>query len=86
MPIIVLILSFVGIANGIKKNGRMVGSKELDFGQRGRVLPKDVPNMRDIPFNKDIFRAFWVAEAYKLDNKKTDFLGAILLKWMLEKK
>lgn len=79
------IVIFVVIKSA-KKSGRMVGSKELDFGQRGRVLPKDVPNMRDIPFNKDIFRAFWVAEAYKLDNKKTDFLGAILLKWMLEKK
>lgn len=85
-PIIMIILGFGGALIGIRKSGRTVGSKELDFGQRGRVLPKDVPNMRDIPFNKNIFRAFWIAEAYRIDNKKTDFLGAILLKWILEKK
>lgn len=74
------------IIKSAKKGSRTIGSHELDFGTRGRVLPKDIPNIRDIPFNKDIYRAYWVSSAYKLNNKKTDFLGAILLKWMLEKK
>jgi len=40
---------------------------------------------RDIPCNKDIFRAYWVAYNYGLMKKQTDFLGAIILKWLKEK-
>ena len=35
--------------------------------------------------NKDIFRAYWVAYNYNLMKKQTDFLGAILLKWLKQK-
>ena len=69
-----------------KKAKNKVGTKILEFGKEGKTLPKDVPNIRDIPFNKDIYRTFWIAESYKLNSKKTDFLGAILLKWLMEKK
>ena len=85
-PILMITLGFGGALIGIRKGARTVGSNEFDFGQRGRTLPKDIPNMRDIPFNKDIYMAYWISSAYKLNNKKTDFLGAILLKWMLQKK
>ena len=71
---------------GIKNSNNRIGTKVLDFGSAGKTLPKDIPNFRDIPFNKDIFRTFWIAESYKLNKKKTDFLGAILLKWLKEKK
>lgn len=70
----------------IKNVGNKVGTKVFDFGKTGRLLPKNVPNVRDIPYNNDIFKAFWIAECYKLNKKKTDFLGAILLKWLKEKK
>ena len=45
-------------------------------------LPKDIPNFRDIPCNKDIYRAFWVADTYSLCKSKNDFIGALLLKWI----
>lgn len=78
---------FISIFVKASKNAKnRVGNKVLDFGKNGRILPKDVPNFRDIPFNKNIFRAFWIAESYKLNKKKTDFLGAILLKWLKENK
>ncbi len=74
------------ITNSIKKANSMIGTDLFDFGKDGRKLPKDVANNRDIPFNKDIYRAFWVAECYHLNKNKTDLFGAVLLKWLLEKK
>lgn len=71
---------------GIKNANNKVGNKTLSFGKDGKKLPSDIPNYRDIPFDKDIFRAFWISESYKLSKNKTDFLGAILLKWTLQKK
>lgn len=37
---------------------------------------------RDIPCNKDIFYAYFLASDYKLNKKNTDFLGAIILSWI----
>ena len=61
------------------------GSYKLSFGETGKKLPRDVNMFRDIPCNKDIFRAYWVAYNYNLMKKQTDFLGAILLKWLKQK-
>lgn len=68
----------------IKKSKNTVGTKFIDFGKEGKKLPEDIPNYRDIPFNKNVFRAYWVAEGYKLNEKKSDFLGVLLLKWLKE--
>lgn len=76
---------FIGIKASKNQKNR-TGTKSLDFGETGKKVPKDVPNYRDIPFNKDIYRTYWISEAYDLNDKKTDFLGAILLKWLMEKK
>ena len=57
-------------------------SSNLDFGTTGNKVRKDVPNFREIPCNKDIFRAYWVSTNYNLNKKKEDFLGTILLKWI----
>ncbi len=74
------------IIRGIKKSRNIIGTRVFDFKKDGRVLPKNVPNYRDIPFDKDIYKTFWIAQCYYLNKNKTDFLGAILLKWLLEKK
>lgn len=57
-------------------------NNNISFGNVGNKVRKDVPNFRDIPCNKDIYRAYWVATNYNLTKKKEDFLGAVLLKWL----
>lgn len=68
------------------KQKNTIGTKYFDFGKDGKKLPNDVPNYRDIPFNKNVFRTYWIAESYKLNKNKSDFLGALLLKWLKEGK
>ncbi len=83
IPVIIIMV----IAIITSKNMRnKLGTRSFSFEKDERKLPKDVPNYRDIPFNKDIFRAYWVSSCYYLNKNQTDFLGAILLKWLLEKK
>ncbi len=86
MQIVVWGAVIFGISRAAKTSANRVGTKSFNFGPQGKKLPKDVPNVRDIPFNKDIYRTFWIAEGYKLNKNKTDFLGAILLKWLKEQK
>lgn len=57
------------------------GTKVLKFSKDGKNV-KDAPYYREIPLNKDIFLGYWYAGEYKLIKNKTDFLGAILLKWL----
>lgn len=77
----------VGVWIGLKHMSEGgAGSLKLKFGETGKKIPKDVPLYRDIPCNKDIFRAYWVAVNYGLMKRKTDLLGAILLKWLREGK
>ena len=64
------------------KKGTQTGTYNLDFGKNGKKIPKDIPMFRDLPCNKNIFRAYWVAANYNLMKKQTDFLGAVLLKWL----
>lgn len=71
---------FVGVAKVSNK------TSNLSFGSAGNKVPKDVPLFRDIPCNGDVFRAYFIAYNYNLMKKKTDFLGAILLKWLKENK
>lgn len=77
---------FLGIIMKAKNAGSNIGTYSLNFGKDGKKLPKDIPNVRDIPFDKDIYKTNWIAESYRLNRKKTDVLGAILLKWLMEKK
>ena len=49
-------------------------------------MDKNLPNFRDIPCNKDIYKAYFISVAYYLTKKKTDIFGAILLKWVKEDK
>lgn len=76
--VIVFIISIFGLISS--------NTSKLFFGETGNKVPKDVPLFRDIPCNGDIFRAYFIAYNYNLMKKKTDFLGAILLKWLKEDK
>ena len=69
------IIIVVAMFSSKKKNN-------LRFGTLGNKVKKDVLPFREIPCNKDIYRAYWVANSYKLNKKKEDFLGSVLLKWL----
>ena len=75
---IILLVIFIAILSADSKK------YHYKFGNRGNKVDKNVPNFRDIPCNKDIYRAYWVAYQYGMVTKKEDFLGVILLKWLKE--
>ena len=56
--------------------------KKFDYGTEGKRIPKNVPYFREIPCQKDIFRAYYIGYKYSIIKKKTDILGAIILKWL----
>lgn len=58
-------------------------SQKYKFGPAGKKINmNEIPTFRDIPCNKDIFKAYFIATAYGLNNKKEDFMGSVLLKWL----
>lgn len=75
VPFVIIVAIFASIASG-------------DFGTKKVKISKEVKNFpkkdyfRDLPLNKDIFKAYWVSGFFKLFKNKTDFLGAVLLKWL----
>lgn len=80
MPFIIIIVAICVASKNIRE------SYGLNFGKSGRKMPKDLPYYRDIPCNKDIFRAYYIGYEYGLLKNKTDLLGAIILKWLKEGK
>ena len=76
--VIIIILS--------KKASTSLGVYNWKFNKNEKKLPKDVQLYRDIPFNKDIYKFYVMANLYKLSKNKTDLLGAVLLKWLKEGK
>lgn len=73
------VLIIIGIKSASKGTNRIM--VKFDDSKDGK-LDKDIPNFRDIPCNKDLFRAYFIANQYKMNIKKEDLLGAILLKWI----
>ena len=80
------IIIFVSIVFAVKSAKNKIGTYKYNFEKGKRNLPKDVPNMRDVPFDNDIYKAYLYSTVYNLSKKKTDFLGAVLLKWLHENK
>lgn len=76
----------IAVCSAVASGTNKIGSYKLEFNKGERNVPKDVPNFRDIPFGSDIYRAYWLAVTYRLIKKQTDFLGAIILKWLKEGK
>lgn len=66
--------------------GAIATASETNFGPEGKKFSKDTPYFRDIPCNGDLFKAYYIAEKYQILSKKTDLLGAIILKWIKESK
>lgn len=57
-------------------------TSSFNYGPEGKKIPKDVPYFRDIPCNKDLYRAYYISNQYGIPKNKTDLLGAIILKWL----
>lgn len=70
------------IVFAIAKSASKTGIGNFNFGEAGKKIPKEVPYFRDIPCNKDIFRAYYIGYQYGIIKKKTDVLGSIILKWL----
>jgi len=73
---------FIIVTFGIGFSVNSSKNKKCSFGETGNKVRKDVPFFREIPCDKDIFYAYWVAHNYNLTDKKEDFLGTVLLKWV----
>lgn len=58
--------------------------KEVYFGKKKKI--KEVNYYRDIPCEGNIYRAFFIGYDYGIISKRTYILGAILLKWIKDKK
>lgn len=56
------------------------------YGKEKNKISKDVPYYRDIPCDGNIFKAYFISYYYGIMKKKTDLLGAIILKWLKEGK
>ncbi len=52
--------------------------------QFNKINMHDINNFRDIPCNKNILNAYFLAKVYSLYKKKEDLFGAVLLKWVLD--
>ena len=78
-PMIILITIILKVSK--------LSSNKYKFGTAGKSIDMNNINMfRDIPCQKNIFRAFFISEAYNLSKKNTDFIGSIFLKWLNEDK
>lgn len=63
------------------------GTQKYKFGPAGKKIDmKMINSFRDIPCDKDVFKAYFISEAYSLNKNKTDFLGTMFLKWINENK
>ena len=85
IPFIIIFTTFSGVIIG-KSSMSMTGSKKIKFGKTSKKIPKEVNYFRDIPCNKDLYKAYWISKTYKINKKDTDLLGAVLLKWLKEGK
>lgn len=53
---------------------------------KGVIRESQVPYYRDIPCDGDIFKIYYIAYQYGIIKNKTDLLGAVILKWIKEKR
>ena len=87
----IIIIYVFSIINSISKNNKTAKINKdissLDFGMYGKLLPSDdkINYWREIPCNKDLERAYWIAYNYNVVSTNTlreGVIGAILLKWI----
>ncbi|MDD2504936.1 MAG: DUF2207 domain-containing protein [Bacilli bacterium] len=70
------IIPIIIVKYSVSKNKNF--EKKISKGK----FPKDLNYFRDIPCDKDIHYAFFLAHNYNLTKNKNDFLGALILNWV----
>ena len=60
--------------------------EHMTITKEQRKMIKEAPYYRDIPCEKNIFKMFYVAFTTGQMKRKTDVMGAVILKWLKEKK
>ena len=90
LTIIWMIVSFVLCMMWVVKISQgsyHIQLKNYDFmGQSSKIKKGEITYYRDLPLGKDIFKAYYLSDIFKLNKKRTDFLGSVLLKWISEDK
>ena len=76
IPIIIVIISII-----TAKYHTKYGTHKIKFLNKTRNV-KNAPYFRELPLNKNIFKGYWISCQYGLIKKQTDFLGALLLRWL----
>ena len=79
--IVILICFFIGIIFLLRPKE---DNNKIYFGKKKKV--KEVSYYRDIPCEGNLYRAFFIGYDYGIIPKRTDIFGAIILKWIKEKK
>lgn len=75
IPFLAIVITIIKI--GLKPK---YGTYKINIGKEEI---KDAPYFRDIPYKKEnLSRAYWISCQYNFIQKPTDYLGAILLKWL----
>ncbi|MDD4705617.1 MAG: DUF2207 domain-containing protein [Bacilli bacterium] len=76
--IVIVFIVIFKVFNSIRNNTRKNFKKRISKGK----FTKDLSYYRDIPCNKNIYYAFFMADSYKLNKKEADFFGSVLLSWI----
>lgn len=84
MQLIIMLILILFVILSYTADKRM--KTGLNYGKKGKRLPKNVEIFRELPCGKDIYRAYWLAVNYDLIDNKSNFLGTILLKWLKQGK
>ena len=77
--VFILFFMFYALIGGLAMGNSKV---HFDYGPEGKQLFKKVEYFRDIPCNKDLFRAYYIGYRYGIVKNKTNLLGAVILKWL----
>lgn len=75
--LIILLLVIVCVMNKNIKEHKVI---------KGKIKESQVLYYRDIPCEKDLFKIYYIAYQYGIIKNESDLLGALILKWIKEKK
>ena len=78
---VILIVGFIIIQKMLSKY-ISYNDKKLDLSLAEKRIPKNVAYFKDIPCDKDIYRAYYIGFQYNIIRNKANIVGAIILKWL----